>query len=221
MHNMLYYNIDYAFFKISNTGDALFLSIKYEKFNILDLSDEEYQNFYSLMDDMRKQKVDILANEKNKKQTVAGEMLAKKTISNYLNISYDSIKIIEAENGKPFAENLDIHFNISHSDNIVVCAISETEIGIDIEKLRPINLKVAKRFCSCEELNYIFGFSPCDKDFCFTENTEILTRFFEIYTKKESVVKYNGNGISDLKNAKISDKTKTFYEDGFIISISE
>ena len=37
MHNMLYYNIDYAFLKISNIGDALFLSIKYEKFNILDL----------------------------------------------------------------------------------------------------------------------------------------------------------------------------------------
>lgn len=196
------------------------MSIKFEKFNIIDLSDKEYLKWYSLMSGSRKQKVDHTSLLEKKKQTIAGEILAKKMIANHLNVPYDSIKIIEAENGKPFAENLNIHFNISHSENMVVCVVAETEIGIDIEKLRPINLKVAKRFCSYEELNYIFGFSPCDKDFCFTENTEILTRFFEIYTKKESIVKYNGNGIADLKNAKISDKTKTYYEDGFIISIT-
>lgn len=196
------------------------MSIKYEKFNILYLSDEEYKKYYSLMSEKRKQKVNGFKNEKNKKQTVAGEMLAKKMIANYLNIPLDKIVILEDENQKPYAENLNIHFNISHSDNMVICAISETAIGIDIEKLRPFNLKVAKRVCSEEELIYIFGFSPAENDFSKTDDTKILTRFFEIWTQKESIIKQSGKGMVDLKNAKPANKTKTLIEDGFIISIT-
>ena len=35
--------------------------------------------------------------------------------------------------GKPYFENSDIYFNISHSGNYVVAAVSEHEIGVDIQ----------------------------------------------------------------------------------------
>ena len=49
-------------------------------------------------------------------------------------------------NQKPYiAENNNIFFNISHTNGCVICAISNNEIGVDIEKIRPINLNISKK----------------------------------------------------------------------------
>ena len=40
--------------------------------------------------------------------------------------------------GKPeLISHPDIHFNISHSEDIAACALSRQEIGVDIEKIQP------------------------------------------------------------------------------------
>lgn len=38
------------------------------------------------------------------------------------------------EYGKPYLDN-GLYFNISHSKNVIVCVISDREVGIDIEYL--------------------------------------------------------------------------------------
>ncbi len=48
--------------------------------------------------------------------------------------------------GKPYFEGAPFHFNLSHSGDYVVCALSDHEVGIDIEKIVPISLKVMRRF---------------------------------------------------------------------------
>lgn len=83
--------------------------------------------------------------------------------------------------GKPYLQETDIHFNISHSGDLKILAIAETPVGVDIEKVRKADLRVAKRFCE-NEYNYI-----TEKD---SEH-----RFFEIWTKKEAYLKYKGTGL--------------------------
>lgn len=126
------------------------------------------------------------------------------------NINALSLKMVYSPHGKPYFENLpDFYFNISHSGDLTVIAISDQNIGIDIEKLRNINLRVAKRFCE-DEYTYI------------TKNVS-PTAFFEIWTKKEAYLKYLGEGLHGRLNSFSVFKTnipiKTFRKDDYIISV--
>lgn len=193
--------------------------MKWYKYDIRNFTQEEYEKWYSLMSKERQKKVDSLKLDDDKKRTVAGEMLVKKELARLIEIVPEKISIYNDKNGKPYAENCGLEFNISHSENIAVCAIDKNKIGIDVEKIRPINLKVAKRICNTDELNYLFGFSPTDNDFKYTEEIEILSRFFEIWTGKEAYGKCMGTGLKDL--IKLPFNKIDFFQitDGYALSI--
>jgi 4'-phosphopantetheinyl transferase len=85
-------------------------------------------------------------------------------------------------NGKPLLD--EAHFNISHSGELVLLAFSlDVPVGIDIEKIRPIeHQKFVKQFHE-EEL----------RDFEEAKISE--ERFFEYWTRKEAVIKAIGKGL--------------------------
>lgn len=169
--------------------------MKWYKYDIRELSDKEYCKWYSLMSDEKQRRVDRFRFGDDKKRTVAGEMLARKAISDWCSVNAEDIIFDYKEYGKPYAIDLDVEFNISHSCDLVVCAIDNSPVGIDVEKIRPIDLNVAKRFCNKEELFYLFGHELAEEDFIYTSETDILSRFFEIWTKKEAYGKFIGFGL--------------------------
>jgi 4'-phosphopantetheinyl transferase len=86
--------------------------------------------------------------------------------------------------GRPFL-NLPIDFNISHSHAYVVCTITKRgRMGIDIEKIRSIDLSGFKRYLTREEWGII------------QEATSPYEKFYEYWTIKESVMKADGGGLS-------------------------
>ena len=108
-------------------------------------------------------------------------------------------------NGKPFIDKKsEFHFNISHSKNAVAVAFSENPVGVDIENLRTADIRVAKRFFTEKEQEYIL------------ENPNL--HFFEIWTKREAAIKQKGLAIKDLKGVS-TENTETFFKDGYIISV--
>ena len=192
--------------------------MEWYKFDIRDLTDNEYNKWYSLTSKEAKQRIDKFKNENDKKRTVTGEMLARLAISKKCNVKVEDIVFLKKEHGKPFAKDLDIEFNVSHSEDLVVCAINNTAVGIDIEKIRPINLLVAKRFCTQKELEYLFGYTPCLEDFKFTEDKNLLTRFYELWTAKEAFGKFLGSGLANI-SCPAKENVKTITENDYIISI--
>lgn len=95
------------------------------------------------------------------------------------------------EYGKPFLKNCnDLYFNITHCQELAVCAIENTEVGIDAENIRECLSGVMRRAFSEREKNVV-------------ENSENINEmFFRIWTLKESFVKALGIGISyPLKSA--------------------
>lgn len=194
--------------------------MKWYKYDIRDLSDTEYIKWYSLMSKENQNRVERFRFIDDKKRTVAGEMLARIAISAWCNVSPESIVFNKSKNGKPFAEGLDVEFNISHSHDMVVCAVSDKPIGIDIEKIRPINLNVAKRICTKDELVYLFGHEPNDADFNQKPDNTTLTRFFEIWTAKEAYVKCIGTGIGDIKHDTGKSKNDIYCFDNYVICVS-
>lgn len=174
--------------------------MKWYKYTIQDLSDAEYKKWYSLMSEDKQRRVDRLYFEDDKKRTVAGEMLARKSIAEWCEVTPESIRFSIGEHGKPYVEDLDVEFNISHSGDMVVCAVDDNPVGIDIEQIRPIDLSISKRICTDKELLYLFGHAPAEHDFKYTNNAETLSRFFELWTYKEAYGKFIGNGISNPKS---------------------
>lgn len=90
--------------------------------------------------------------------------------------------------GKPFFSNSPFQFSISHSGNWLLCAWGEERIGIDVEKIETLSdhLDIANHFFHPEEYRMIR-----------TSNQEKqLSLFYQIWTAKESYVKYSGEGLS-------------------------
>lgn len=193
--------------------------MKWYQYNIQNLTDEEYDKWYSLMNEDKQCRVDRFRFADDKKRTVAGEMLARKVIAEWCGATPKNITFDKKEHGKPYAKDLNVEFNISHSGAIVVCAVDDKPIGIDIERIRPIDLKVVKHICMDNEINYLFGHVPTEKDFKYTTDVKILTRFFEFWTKKEAYGKCIGDGLL-CKVKEDSCSVNTFYDiPDYIMSI--
>jgi 4'-phosphopantetheinyl transferase len=55
------------------------------------------------------------------------------------------------EYGKPFLKNQSLYFNLSHSDNYVICAVSKFSVGADIEKINQRIKSISQAFLSVSE----------------------------------------------------------------------
>ena len=83
-------------------------------------------------------------NKKNKQQTILWEILLIKRLKKFYNIDYQNIDITYNKNGKPYILNSNIYYNISHSNDYVVCIFWNKERGIDIEKIIKPNDNIIK-----------------------------------------------------------------------------
>ena len=93
-------------------------------------------------------------------------------------------EIQKGEHGKPFFPSLPLHFSLSHSDAFVACALSDYEIGLDVQKNSVYNEPLARRFFSPAEQRYI------------RECSDHNAAFTEIWCLKESYIKATGEGLS-------------------------
>lgn len=93
----------------------------------------------------------------------------------------DAPVVLRTEKGKPYFKDLPLKFSVSHSDGKVVVAVSDKEIGVDIQHVKPRSPAVAKRFFTFEECTYV---------------GDDIARFYEIWTKKEAYGKWEGSGLA-------------------------
>lgn len=119
------------------------------------------------------------------------------------------------EFGKPFIIGHDEwQFNISHTEGLLTVAISNMSIGIDVENVQQANMSVAKRFFTHEEYAYI----ELDAD-------HQHERFMEVWTKKESYLKYVGAGLHHPLNSinviGMQDFYNYFFIDKWIVCICQ
>lgn len=191
--------------------------MKWYKININDYSDNDYNHWYSLMTESRKARVDGLRFDNDKKRTVFGEMLAKKSLAQIAHIDAENIQIETGLNGKPYAKDIQMYFSISHSTQLVVCAVDSKPVGIDVEKIKRVNLSIAKRICTDDDLVFLFGKMPEESDYSDNENKDILLRFFKLWTAKEAYVKMKGSGIRD--GLLYTPDCECIVYDGYVISV--
>ena len=138
---------------------------------------------YGLVSKDRQEKIDFYKFDKDKKLSCGAYLLLKKLLTDE-NITDP---IFETEKyGKAYISNYEnIYFNLSHSGKIVLCAISDMEVGADVEYIDPeIDLDIAKHYFYNEEYTSIMkSYNPHEE-------------FFKYWVLKESYMKYTGLGMN-------------------------
>jgi 4'-phosphopantetheinyl transferase len=118
---------------------------------------------------------------------------------------YEGVAIGRDGNGKPYyITEKKYSFNISHSGDIAICAISECLVGIDIERKGGTINDILQRICKKEEFEW--ANSGVGKEKCYS-----------LWTYRESYLKCIGNGIKGIANlfSMIDDKKLIVEHEGF------
>lgn len=148
--------------------------------------------FSSLLSVVRKEKAGRILAQKKKQHAdvmLTGELLAMYAIREVFGIPMSEQRIQDGEHGKPFLLQHDnIHFNISHSENIVVVAVCDRPVGIDVEHIVPWREPLARRICTPDEWKELQN--ARDREAALTK----------CWTQKEAAVKMEGTGLAGLWN---------------------
>lgn len=92
-----------------------------------------------------------LCSEK-KTSSFVGHELLKAVLTTDYNMKSEDIIFKKGQHGKPYLQSPNgIFFNISHSGTYVAVAVSQSEIGVDIEVRSNPNLKISERFFTKNE----------------------------------------------------------------------
>ncbi len=147
------------------------------------IGDLDLKKAYPLTSKERQEKIDYYRFKKDKKLSAGAYLLLKKLLNE------EGIKDFQLKFGKydkPSICNYEnIYFNLSHSKEMVLCGISDMEIGADIEYNDPtIDLDIAKHYFFNSEYKSIIN-SPNPSD-----------EFFKYWVLKESYMKYTGLGMN-------------------------
>jgi phosphopantetheinyl transferase len=99
------------------------------------------------------------------------------------------ILIKRDENGKPYISGDGLYISLSHSKSLCVCAVCGVPVGIDVEYIKETYPeRVMNKY-----------FSPDERDFVLSaEESGQAARFYVVWTRKESVLKCSGEGVSAL-----------------------
>ena len=145
-----------------------------------------FARLYQTVPAHRREKIDAMKFPKKKQQCLGAWLLLMHALEQQ-GIHRKNIRLSYGPVGKPFLVDYpNLFFNLSHAGNRVLCAISDHEVGCDVEQIRPADLKVAERFFSAEECRRIVN----------APEEERNAIFFRFWTLKESFIKNIGRGLS-------------------------
>ncbi len=140
----------------------------------------------------RRAAIDLLKFEDDQTRSILGELLIRYGICQNSVLKNSDINFIKNEYGKPFLNNVaDVYFSLSHSEEYVLCGISDKELGVDIEKINEIELDIAEDFFHHREYKVILK----------QLEEQRLQYFYRIWCLKESYLKYIGTGLSTPLNS--------------------
>lgn len=143
------------------------------------------------------------------RQVLAADLLIRALACRYLGVTNNSLRFKTNSHGKPRLDHPadTFHFNLSHSGNWVVCAIDESEVGVDVQQIEPVDPKLAE-YCLSPAEYQVYGSCPPEqqKDF-----------FYNIWTRNESCLKLIGQGWSLSPHSLSFSGTETGYVAGNLI----
>lgn len=152
------------------------------KLYIADISSLDIDKAMRAVSDARRAKADRLRSDEKKRQSLGAALLLYRAVNG--GEPFDcSVSVF----GKPYCDDK-AHFSLSHSKDKVVCAVSDCEVGVDVQVKTHDTRRIAKRFFTETEYERILRSSDPD----------VLIN--KLWTMKESYLKARGTGLSASLN---------------------
>ena len=132
---------------------------------------------------------DRFKNQKQADDYAIVRSVQRQVLAKYLAVAPEAIRFAIGLHGKPELEGQALFFNISHSGDYLLLAVSaENQVGVDIEliKQRSHLSVLADRCFACNEHLYWSDLPDIDK----------LEFFYRFWVAKEAFVKAVGRGIA-------------------------
>lgn len=120
--------------------------------------------------------------ERRRTEYLAGRALLRYAVAERTGRAASSLRIGVAANGKPTCVG-GPHVSLSHSGDILVCAVAPVTVGIDVEVAPPRDIQaVAERYFTAAENRWLEGADP--------------QRFRMLWVLKEAYLKALGTGLA-------------------------
>lgn len=147
----------------------------------------------------KRQRIDRLP-EKKRLQSLCADGLAREMLAQKLGLAPEAIVFTENENGKPLTDGA--FFSVSHSGNIVGCAVWDREVGLDMERIRPVPTRLGRAL----------------KGKWQTEE-----EFWLLWTRREAALKCRGGVLGQWRQEREEEYTFThpIAPEGYVATICE
>lgn len=127
-----------------------------------------------------------LCSPRDRRLSVGAEILLRKVLEKH-GLCYDDYQLARSIYGKPYLVGCPMDFNISHSGEHILCAVSEWPVGCDVELIGDFDIHSMQWFIHQDELRFL-------SKICYgSERTEA---FYRLWTMKESLLKASGTGLA-------------------------
>lgn len=141
-------------------------------------------------------------SEESSLSFIMGRLLLKKALLEHKLPTSLVAQINYSENGKPNLKEL--HFSISHSNGYLAFISGTTSaLGIDIEKKKPVDLKLFQYLFTEKEWQSIVD----------AENS--LEHFYWFWVRKEALLKAVGCALKDLKQLEVFEQHGNYKDKGY------
>lgn len=164
-----------------------------------------------------KQRIGRFVFKKDFKSSLIGRLMMRKFVANSTNIPYNEVNIKRDEKGKPFVENCNVTFNVSHQGDFTVFAgdFNDGILGIDVMKLEYKGGKSLKEFFRI--MTRQFSQYEWSEIFNAGNEKQQLAMFCRHWCLKESYVKATGVGITiNLQEISFKINTKQLNTDNIV-----
>ena len=154
----------------------------------LDLDENSLNELQNLLSEEEITRAEKLKSKELRRRFIAARGMLRKILSRYTRKNPQDLKFQYNQNGKPELVDSQIYFNLSHSQDLALCAVALNPVGIDLEKIKDNlnHLKLAQEYFSEKEYNCILNL-PQEQQ---------KKAFYQIWTRKEAYVKAKGSSLS-------------------------
>jgi len=144
---------------------------------------------YSFLSSEEKMVAGRFRLEGDRNRFVIGRQALRIIVSRYLSVKLMDISVVAEPGTKPqiSCPATGIYFNISHSGEWVIIALSLDETGVDVEKINP----------EFDFFNLLEDHFKEAEQFFINDSADPVSAFYLLWTRKEALMKAWGTGLQD------------------------
>ena len=147
--------------------------------------------YRALLSDDERGRHDRFRFERDRHHFLVAHALVRTTLARCTGRDAASLRFTIGERGRPeldtAGDDPGVRFNLSHTLGKVVVAVTrENDVGVDVERMRDVNLGVAEKHFAAAEVAALRALPAGQQE----------SRFFAYWTLKEAYIKARGMGLA-------------------------